>query len=157
MSSNYLIHFGNKNSGRYRRGSGERPNQHDTYSTFQYGESGKMSKRQIKKAAKTAFKDYNKVFKEETNKYTRKHYKTEDASKLSHKQIQKSIDVGADKAEKLLQKKYGVMQYERIVSEANDQQVRKSAAYKVSRIASLVSAAGLGLATIGYVGATLRR
>ena len=25
---NYLIHFGNKNSGRYPRGSGERPNQH---------------------------------------------------------------------------------------------------------------------------------
>ncbi len=29
MSENYLIHFGNKNSGRYRRGSGERPHQHD--------------------------------------------------------------------------------------------------------------------------------
>lgn len=29
MSQNYLIHFGNKNSGRYPRGSGERPHQHD--------------------------------------------------------------------------------------------------------------------------------
>lgn len=29
MSENYLIHFGNKNSGRYPRGSGERPHQHD--------------------------------------------------------------------------------------------------------------------------------
>ena len=29
MSENYLIHFGNKNSGRYRRGSGENPHQHD--------------------------------------------------------------------------------------------------------------------------------
>ena len=29
MNNNYLIHFGNKNSGRYPRGSGERPNQHD--------------------------------------------------------------------------------------------------------------------------------
>lgn len=28
-SSNYLIHFGNKNSGRYPRGSGENPHQHD--------------------------------------------------------------------------------------------------------------------------------
>ncbi len=29
MNDNYLIHFGNKNSGRYPRGSGERPHQHD--------------------------------------------------------------------------------------------------------------------------------
>lgn len=29
MSDNYLIHFGTKNSGRYPRGSGERPHQHD--------------------------------------------------------------------------------------------------------------------------------
>lgn len=29
MPENYLIHFGNKNSGRYPRGSGERPHQHD--------------------------------------------------------------------------------------------------------------------------------
>lgn len=27
--NNYLMHFGNKNSGRYPRGSGERPHQHD--------------------------------------------------------------------------------------------------------------------------------
>ena len=29
MNDNYLIHFGNKNSGRYPRGSGDRPHQHD--------------------------------------------------------------------------------------------------------------------------------
>ena len=29
MSENYLIHIGTKNSGRYPRGSGERPHQHD--------------------------------------------------------------------------------------------------------------------------------
>lgn len=29
MSENYLIHYGNKNSGRYPRGSGENPHQHD--------------------------------------------------------------------------------------------------------------------------------
>lgn len=31
MSENYLIHIGNKNSGRYPRGSGERPNQHQGF------------------------------------------------------------------------------------------------------------------------------
>lgn len=41
MNNNYLIHFGNKNSGRYKRGSGERPHQHDglgnpNYSSKQY-------------------------------------------------------------------------------------------------------------------------
>lgn len=34
MNDNYLIHFGNKNSGRYRRGSGERPHQHDGMGFF---------------------------------------------------------------------------------------------------------------------------
>lgn len=43
MSENYLIHFGNKNSGRYPRGSGERPHQHDGLMLSKY----KNKKRRI--------------------------------------------------------------------------------------------------------------
>ena len=57
MSENYLIHFGNKNSGRYPRGSGENPHQHDGY-----GKVGrKLSKDEVTKISKNIENKYNKA------------------------------------------------------------------------------------------------
>ena len=60
MRSNYLIHFGNKNSGRYPRGSGDRPHQHD----------GFLAKRSAKKEAKINKKtsDYINIAKNKDSK-----------------------------------------------------------------------------------------
>lgn len=49
MSQNYLIHIGNKNSGRYPRGSGENPNQHDGVPKWKNaGEKTNYNRRQRK-------------------------------------------------------------------------------------------------------------
>ena len=47
MSENYLIHFGNKNSGRYRRGSGENPHQHDGLGTMGKGKYNSRHDRRV--------------------------------------------------------------------------------------------------------------
>lgn len=47
MSENYLIHFGNKNSGRYRRGSGEHPHQHDGLGTMGKGKYNSRHDRRV--------------------------------------------------------------------------------------------------------------
>lgn len=48
MSQNYLMHFGNKNSGRYPRGSGENPHQHDGLAVKRAKESYKQTKKEFK-------------------------------------------------------------------------------------------------------------
>lgn len=47
MNNNYLIHFGNKNSGRYRRGSGEHPHQHDGLGTMGRGKYDSRHDRRV--------------------------------------------------------------------------------------------------------------
>lgn len=78
MSENYLIHFGNKNSGRYPRGSGERPHQHDGY--------GKVGRKLKKKEIKSVAKDINNNSTEEFFTNLDKEYK-----KISDKRPDKRI------------------------------------------------------------------
>ena len=56
MSQNYLMHFGNKNSGRYPRGSGENPHQHDGLAVKRAKESYKQTKKEFK-----AFREANPI------------------------------------------------------------------------------------------------
>lgn len=79
MSDNYLIHFGNKNSGRYRRGSGERPHQHDgLLSRF------KKPKKDTTENYKTNEKDVSKMSDKELNRHVERLRKQKEAKELSH-------------------------------------------------------------------------
>lgn len=70
MPENYLIHFGNKNSGRYPRGSGENPHQHDGY-----GKVGrKLRKREINKVINKMDDKFRKEAALAEDEYTTKKY-----------------------------------------------------------------------------------
>lgn len=144
--SNYLIHIGNKNSGRYPRGSGENPNQHE-----KYGSVGKLNKQQIKKEAKTYLNNYNNLASQYANKYSQKKYGIPDKDLLNEGQWIDSMEVGEKKAEQELLKKYGSVNLSRINAKAMQAEFGKGAA------ALLIPAALAGVAGLVVTSGTIRK
>lgn len=137
MSENYLIHIGNKNSGRYPRGSGMNPNQHS-----QYGKVGKMSRKQIKKAAKTYYDERNKVFSDAANHNSREKYGTDDTRVLTDKQIADSINIGEAATQKYLLDKYGSKNLSKIITKADKQNSTKALLASLGLLGGSVLALG---------------
>lgn len=108
---NYLIHFGNKNSGRYKRGSGERPHQHDGLGNANY--SSKQYRRDESLYGRRAAKRINKATaKGESLQGARHREVVRRDNKVNTKKVAKNIakagmTVGSVAAVYGIAKKYG--------------------------------------------------
>lgn len=102
MNNNYLIHFGNKNSGRYPRGSGENPHQHDGLT--------RKDKKAIKIATELSKRQANVIKYENAMKETSKIDKNRDVFVNGHfaRNYNKSLNQGIKYVHKI-DKKYEVI------------------------------------------------
>lgn len=99
MNDNYLIHFGNKNSGRYPRGSGERPHQHDG---LRSKIRTKKERQKVRMERREIARDSHKLSDEELNKQINRLQKEGQLKDLT-----KNVNRGRGETNKILKKSAG--------------------------------------------------
>lgn len=99
MNDNYLIHFGNKNSGRYPRGSGERPHQHDG---LRSKIRVKKERQKVRMERREIARDSHKLSDEELNKQINRLQKEGQLKDLT-----KNVNRGRGETNKIFKKTAG--------------------------------------------------